>query len=89
MTFLRVFVCLLIFPFLSCSTGETEIEDITDTVSITTPESFEAMPITNEYVYEITDKKTGKKKLLSQEEYLNSDYTADPSVEVVEKVKIH
>jgi len=65
------------------------MEDKTDSVSTTTTESFETMPITNEYVYEITDRKTGKKKILSQEEYLNSDYTADPNVEVVEKVKIH
>ncbi|HRE97802.1 MAG TPA: hypothetical protein PK637_13615 [Flavobacteriales bacterium] len=71
MTFLRAFVCLLLFSFLSCSTGESEMEDKTDSVSTTTTESFETMPITNEYVYEITDRKTGKKKILSQEEYLN------------------
>jgi hypothetical protein len=86
-----ILILLLSALMFSCGSAGDSDTSTSDSTSVDVPvtESTEAMPINNEYIYEITDKKTGKKKTLTQDEYLQSDYISNPSVEVKEKLKIH
>lgn len=76
-----------LFFICSCSAGNnTDEPEITpDTVQA----EAESIPLTTDYVYEITELKSGKTFEISQEEYLNSDYIDNKDYTVKEKPIAH
>lgn len=86
MKYIPVIVTLLVL-YCSCGT-EQQVQSTPGDSSATQSENTESMPVNGDYIYEITDLKSGETRTLNQQEYLKSEYIDNPAYRVEEKFKV-